>query len=101
MTIIIAGTVRVPPQNLAALRPHQDAMLAASRAEDGCITYSYAYDIEDPGVVRVFEAWRDQAAIDAHFKAPHMAAWRAAWPQFGVYDRQLSLYEVASERALG
>lgn len=100
MTIIIAGTVRVPPENIDGLKPHQEAMLAASRAEDGCITYSYAYDIEDPGLIRVFEAWRDQAAIDAHFAAPHMATWRAAWPQFGVYDRKLSLYEVASERAL-
>ena len=100
MTIIIAGTVRIPPENLAAFRPHQDAMLAASRAEDGCLTYSYAVDVQDPGLIRVFEAWRDPAAIDAHFKAPHMEAWRAAWPQFGVSDRRLSLYEVASERAL-
>src|SRR6188768_3630370 len=98
--IIIAGTVRIPPENLAAFRPHQDAMLAASRAEDGCLTYSYAIDVQDPGLIRVFEAWRDQVAIDAHFKAPHMAVWRSTWPQFGVYDRQLSLYEVASERAL-
>ena len=60
MTIIIAGTVRIPPENLAAFRPHQDAMLAASRAEDGCITYSYAVDVQDPGLIRVFEAWRDQ-----------------------------------------
>ena len=101
MTVIIAGTVRVPPENLAAFRPHQDAMLAASRAEDGCITYSYAVDVQDPGLIRVFEQWRDQAAIDAHFKAPHMAVWRAAGAEFGVSDRRLSLYEVASERALG
>ena len=100
MSIIIAGTVRVPPENLPAFRPHQDAMLAASRAEDGCITYSYAVDIQDPGLIRVFEEWRDQAAIDAHFQAPHMAAWRAAWPQFGVTDRQLKIYEVAAGRAL-
>lgn len=100
MTLIIAGTVRVPPENLDRFRPHMEAMLTASRAEDGCITYSYAVDVADPGLVRVFEAWRDQAAIDAHFQTPHMAQWRAAWPQFGVSDRNLSLYEVAAERRL-
>jgi quinol monooxygenase YgiN len=100
MTLIIAGTVRVPPENLAGLKPHMAAMLAASRAEDGCIVYSYAEDVIEPGLIRVFEAWRDQAAIDAHFAAPHMATWRAAWPGFGVSDRRLSLYEVAAERAL-
>lgn len=100
MTLVIAGTVRVPPENLDRFRPHMQAMLAASRAEDGCLTYSYAVDVAEPGLVRVFEAWRDQAAIDAHFQTPHMAAWRAAWPQFGVSDRNLSLYEVAAERRL-
>jgi quinol monooxygenase YgiN len=100
VTVIIAGTVRVPPENLAGLKPHMNAMLAASRAEDGCVTYSYAEDVAEPGLIRVFEAWRDQAAIEAHFKAPHMATWRAAGLQFGVSDRQLSIYEVAAERTL-
>ena len=100
MSIIIAGTVRVPPDNLAGLKPHMAVMLAASRAEDGCLSYSYAEDVAEPGLVRVFEAWRDQAAIDAHFQTEHMAAWRAAWPAFGVSDRRLFAYEIAAERAL-
>lgn len=100
MSVVIAGTVRVPPENLEAFRPHMARMLAASRAEDGCLTYSYAVDVEDPGLIRVFEAWRDEAALQAHFKTAHMAEWRAAWPQFGVSDRNLSLYEVAAERPL-
>ncbi|MCR5878192.1 putative quinol monooxygenase [Phenylobacterium sp. J367] len=100
MSLVIAGTVRVPPENLAAFQPHMEAMLAASRAEDGCLVYSYAVDVEDPGLIRVFEAWRDQAALDAHFQAPHLADWRAAWPALGVHDRRLMLYEVAAERAL-
>ena len=100
MTLIIAGTVRVPPENLERFRPHMQAMLAASRAEDGCITYSYAEDVAEPGLIRVFEAWRDRAAIEAHFQTPHMADWRAAWPAFGVADRKLSLYEVATETPL-
>ena len=41
-----------------------------------------------------------QAAVDAHFQAPHMPVWRAAGAELGVFDRQLSLYEIASERAL-
>jgi quinol monooxygenase YgiN len=100
MSLIVAGTVRVPPENLTALRPHQLRMLAASRAEDGCVTYSYGEDIAEPGLIRVFEVWRDQAAIDGHFRAPHMAVWRAACAEHGVFERRLVLYETASERAL-
>ena len=101
MKVIVAGTVRVPPGNIERLRPHMHAMLAASRAEDGCETYSYGFDAKDEGLVRVFEIWRDQAAIEAHFKAPLMGPWRAAGAELGVFERKLSLYEVASERALG
>jgi quinol monooxygenase YgiN len=100
MTILIAGTVRVPPENLAGLKPHMLAMLQASRAEDGCVTYSYGEDVAEPGLIRVFEAWRDQAAIQAHFNAPHMAVWRKAGAELGVYDRQLFTYEIASQRPI-
>ena len=100
MTLIIAGVVRAPPENLEGLRPHMLAMLAASRAEEGCLEYAYAEDIADPGLIRVFEVWRDQAALDAHFQTPHMAEWRSHWPQFGVSDRRLFAYEIASERPL-
>lgn len=100
MSLVIAGTVRVPPDNLEPLKPHMQAMLAASRAEDGCLVYSYGEDVAEPGLIRVFEAWRDQAAIDAHFRAAHMAAWRAACAELGVSDRRLTLYEIAGERPL-
>ncbi|HTX48328.1 MAG TPA: putative quinol monooxygenase [Caulobacteraceae bacterium] len=98
--LIVAGTVRAPPENLDAFRPRMAAMMAASQAEDGCLDYNYAEDVTQPGLIHVFERWRDLAALDAHFATPHMAAWRAAWPSFGVSDRRLFAYEVASERSL-
>jgi quinol monooxygenase YgiN len=100
MRVVIAGTYRVPPANLAKLKPHMDAVVAASRAEDGCQVYSHAHDGQDPGLIRVFEIWRDQAAFDAHGVAPHVAAWRSTWAEMGVSDRALALYEVAAERPL-
>jgi quinol monooxygenase YgiN len=100
VSLVIAGTIRVPPERLDAFRPHMLAMLEASRAEDGCLAYSYAEDVAEPGLIRVFETWRDKTALDAHFATPHLAAWRAAWPEFGVSDRRLIAYEVASERAV-
>lgn len=100
MTLIIAGTVRVPTQNMEALRPHMRIMMAASRAEDGCETYGYAEDVVERGLIHIFEIWRDEAALAAHFKTTHMAAWRAAGAELGVSDRRLAAYEVASQRPL-
>jgi len=100
MRLIIAGTYRVPLENLSKLKPHLDAVVAGSRAEDGCEVYSHAQDAQDPGLIRVFEIWRDQAAFDGHGVAAHVAAWRAIWAEFGVSDRALALYEIAAERPL-
>ncbi len=100
MTLIVAGTVRVPPQNVERFRPHMAKMMAASRAEDGCFAYGYAEDVTEPGLIHVFEAWRDQAALDAHFTTAHLAEWRAAWPSFGVSERRLIAYEVAAQHEL-
>ena len=100
MSLVVAGTIRVPAANLDGLRPHMLAMMAATRAEDGCAAYSYAEDVAEPELIHVFEVWRDQAALDAHVKTPHMAAWRAQWPSFGVSERRLIAYEIASEREL-
>jgi|KBSSwiStaDraftv2_1062776.scaffolds.fasta_scaffold17047_9 quinol monooxygenase YgiN len=98
MSIIVAGTYRVPPENLAALRPHMQTVIAATRAEAGCVSYAYAEDIGEPGLIRVFEEWTDQAALDAHFVSAHMKAWQEVRAGYGLYDRNISVYEIAGQR---
>ena len=93
MTILVIGTVRLPPENIDRARAAMETMVAASRAEDGCLEYAYSHDLLEPGLVRVTEAWRDRAALTAHFQAPHMAAWRRVFPSLGITDRNLALYE--------
>jgi quinol monooxygenase YgiN len=49
----------------------------------------------EPGLIRVFEAWSNRAALDLHFATPHIAAWRAAWAALGIGERDLKAYEAA------
>jgi len=67
-------------------------MLTATRKEDGCIVYAFAQDVLEPGLLRIFEVWRDQEALTAHSQTEHMKAWRAAGATFGVSDRDITLY---------
>ena len=92
--ILIVGTIRLPPEKLAAARPVMIRMIEASRAEAGCEDYAYAEDVAEPGLIHVKERWRDQAALDRHFKTRHIAEWRAAWPALGIGDRNLVAYMV-------
>ncbi len=43
---------------------------AASRAEDGCAGYEVVRG-EDGTTFVLFEKWRDQAALDAHYATEH------------------------------
>lgn len=43
------------------------------RKENGNEQYRYFFPIDDPETVLLIDAWRDQAAIDAHHASPMMA----------------------------
>lgn len=96
--LIIQGTVRLPPENLYDARAAMQEMIEASREEEGCIAYSYAEDIIDPGLVRVAEIWRDQEALEEHFASDHLEEWRANWERLGIHDRDLQVFESSGGR---
>ena len=45
----------------------------ASRAEDGCILYDYAFDPDDPDLLRLFEVWEDAEKQIIHTSTPHFS----------------------------
>ena len=53
-------------------------MAAATRADAGCVSYTFAADVEDPDRVLGIEVWADRAALDAHMRHTHTRAFRAA-----------------------
>jgi quinol monooxygenase YgiN len=91
--LLIIGTIRLPAEKLAEASPAMQRMISGSRAEPGCIDYSYAQDVLDAGLIHVTEVWSDRAALDAHFRSPHIADWRASWAALGIGERNLVLYE--------
>jgi quinol monooxygenase YgiN len=54
------------------------ALRDASVKEEGNVEYSLWAPIDGGNEVVVVERWRDQAAVEAHHTAEHMAAFRAA-----------------------
>ena len=60
------------------LKPAIAAMEAASRAEPGCEDYTFSVELNNSGVIRITERWRDMQALAEHFATPHMATFGAA-----------------------
>lgn len=87
--IILSVTLRIPPADFTRHRAQMEALVAGSRAEPGCLAYYYAADLIDPELIRVFEIYADQAALDAHRTYPHFKAWREASAPYARQERQV------------
>ncbi|WP_206454706.1 putative quinol monooxygenase [Aurantimonas marina] len=98
--IIVAGTQRLHPADLEALRETANATIAATRAEPGCLVYSFAQDLTEPGLVRIYEEWESRDDLTRHGKSDHIAAWRAALSKVEVLGRDLKIIEVAKSEQL-
>ena len=91
--IIVAGTARVPTENMKLWREGAAAVIAATRKEAGCRIYSFAEDVLEPGLIRMFEVWETRDHLQAHSRAPHLTAWRQVLAEVKAYDRNLMTYE--------
>jgi quinol monooxygenase YgiN len=98
--IAVLGTFRFPLGALDEARPLMRAVIAATLAEPGCRTYSYAEDVAEPGLFRVMELWDDRAALSAHFETPHMREWVGQRAALGFFERRMALHELGTGEEL-
>jgi quinol monooxygenase YgiN len=81
------------PQREAVERVMLDAQ-AAARERDGCESFSFAEAVGDPGHYLFVACWRDEAAMEAHYRSPAFAAYQAAITPLLVADSDLRLHVV-------
>jgi quinol monooxygenase YgiN len=98
--VILAGTIRIGSGKREAALPHIVNMVNGTRAEPGCIEYSFAFDALDDHLLRIFEVFVDDAALAAHRASAHMASWRTLMPELGIGGRDMSEYQVQSSRKI-
>ncbi|HKV74870.1 MAG TPA: putative quinol monooxygenase [Gemmatimonadales bacterium] len=80
--LVLTAYIEVLPGDRAPILAALSAVIAATRAEDGCEEYGCYEDTQRSGRFVFVERWRDQAALDRHLMTPHMADWmRVAGPK--------------------
>ena len=90
--LLVQGWVRFAPETMPQFRAAGAKMIAETNREDGCLHYTFAEDVADPGLVLISERWRDQAAIDAHSKSAHMAEFLGAMGAMAPQGMDIRLY---------
>ena len=90
--IIVTGTARFGEGEIERLRGDFAANIESTRAEEGCDHYAYAVDVSDPDLLHISERWRDEAAIEAHMAAPHMARFMAVLGEATIEALSVKMY---------
>lgn len=98
--LIVAGEVVVEAGSVEAVRDALRSMEEATRKEPGCLTYAFSVDINDPGMVRIFERWESMDALRAHFGMPHMKTFGEAIGRIQPKSASVKVYEIGRELPL-
>ncbi|MFZ4070545.1 MAG: putative quinol monooxygenase [Caulobacterales bacterium] len=98
--IVVRGYARLHPDDMAAARAIASWMVTETRRENGCIDYAFAEDLLEPGLIRVSELYRDEAALALHLGSPLMARFNAELGKLRVLGVKVVAYTAAGERVL-
>jgi quinol monooxygenase YgiN len=99
--IVVAGSVRIKPEQREAAVRAALAMAEATRRESGCRAYRFSADLTDPALFYIHEEWDSADALTRHFGTPHMAEFQAQLPAVLAGAPEITRFEVASAGPLG
>jgi quinol monooxygenase YgiN len=97
--VIVSGVFTVDPEQREAFLEGRRALMAHSRAEQGCIEYTFSADPLEPNRVVLYERWASQDDLDLHLtglSAPSAPA--VTGPE--AIETEIVIYDVAGERPL-
>jgi quinol monooxygenase YgiN len=98
--LIVLADARFDPAQTSEIIAIARPMIEASRAEPGCAGYDYAFDMLEPGLMRVREWWRDEQALRDHFATPHMATFQKALRTLNPASVTIKCHELGPERKM-
>jgi quinol monooxygenase YgiN len=98
--IVIVGQFDLHAEDAAAAAELMRVMMEATIKEPGCHHYTYSRDLSVAARFQLSELWEDDEALAAHFRAGHMATYRAGMAKLRVVKRTVRRYEVASVQDL-
>jgi len=87
--LVVTGVTEVDPADADKARTAAARAAAITRTEDGCHAYAFYEDVETPGRFRVYEEWRDEAALKAHLATDHIAEFRAVMGGLTILSREI------------
>ncbi len=98
--ITITAVIQSAAADIEALRDVLAEMETASRAEEGCLDYTFLQEVSDPDVLRINERWESMEALQKHFGTAHMAKFNEAISARPPRSMDLMIHELGEALSL-
>jgi quinol monooxygenase YgiN len=92
--IVITGAARIKPEFRDTMLQIGETQVRNSRAEAGCLSYHFYEDVLEPNAFFFYEEWKDQAAVDFHFKQPYCLAFIAKAREIAIGEPKIVIRAV-------
>ncbi len=76
-TLTVLARIKAKPDKLQQTESTLTGLIAPTREEPGCISYTLHQSNDDPCVFVFVEVWKSQPDLDAHLQKPHLQAFIA------------------------
>ena len=99
MIVVIAKFMALPGKKAEMLAAAQD-LIAATRKEEGCISYTLLDDPYVENSLTFLEEWTDKAALQSHTTTPHIAEWREKSAALRDGKTKITLYQAEATKLM-
>ncbi|QWC23374.1 antibiotic biosynthesis monooxygenase [Bacillus haikouensis] len=90
--IIIHAHFQINPEKEAAFLEEMQALVAASRNEDGNVSYDLMKATDADHTYTMVEIWKDQAAVEAHNTSSHFTSFAGRAPEYMAAPIDVQVY---------
>jgi quinol monooxygenase YgiN len=94
---IIAAKLFVKPEKINEFTKMFQTMIDSTRMEPGCTGYQLFQSPSEKGTFLVFENYKNQAAMEAHFASPYFKALGDKMKPLASKPAEVVIYDVAKE----
>jgi quinol monooxygenase YgiN len=99
--IVVNAIVQSSREDIVAMQGTITTMETASRAEAGCLDYTFSVELNDPTVLRITEKWESLDALKAHFQTQHMADFQEKMGEVPPRSLEITIYEAQEIKPFG
>jgi quinol monooxygenase YgiN len=97
--LTVLAHVHAQAEALEKVKQECLALVAPSRAEEGCINYDLHQSIDDPTLFVFYENWVSREALERHLLTPHSLAFDERTSGLLAAEAEITFWEMLSDSA--